>query len=166
MYLIRERFFRSDEHSNITDDQGRPVLQVDAKALSLRNRLVLRDPKGKEVAQVRRTLAAHRPTYEVSVDGQEAPEIRKHLVTPFGDRFSIDLPGPDELEVRGNFGVEVFDGATAPAPERHSALPSRLRGREHPADGGREAVPLAGLAGELLAAGGRQLVVASLAVVF
>ena len=47
MYLIRERFFRSDEHSNITDDQGRPVLQVDAKALSLRNRLVLRDPKGK-----------------------------------------------------------------------------------------------------------------------
>jgi hypothetical protein len=73
MYLIRERFFRSDEHSNITDDQGRPVLQVDAKALSLRNRLVLRDPKGKEVAQVRRTLAAHRPTYEVSVDGQEAP---------------------------------------------------------------------------------------------
>jgi uncharacterized protein YxjI len=108
MYLIRERFFRSDEHSNITDDQGRPVLQVDAKALSLRNRLVLRDPKGKEVAQVRRTLAAHRPTYEVSVDGQEAPEIRKHLVTPFGDRFRIDLPGPDELEVRGNLVDHEF----------------------------------------------------------
>jgi hypothetical protein len=37
MYLIRERYFRSDEDSNITDDQGRPLLQVDAAALSLRN---------------------------------------------------------------------------------------------------------------------------------
>jgi uncharacterized protein YxjI len=108
MYLIRERFFRLGKDSEITDDQGRPVLQVDAKALSLRHRLVLRDPKGKEVARVRRKLAALRPTYEVSVGGQEAAEIRKHLVTPFGDRFTIDLPGPDELEVRGNLFDHEF----------------------------------------------------------
>jgi uncharacterized protein YxjI len=108
MYLIRERFFRLGKDSEITDDQGRPVLQVDAKALSLRHWLVLRDPKGKEVARVRRKLAALRPTYEVSVGGQEAAEIRKHLVTPFGDRFTIDLPGPDELEVRGNLFDHEF----------------------------------------------------------
>jgi uncharacterized protein YxjI len=108
MHLIRERYFRSGEDSNITDDQGRPVLQVDAKASSLRNQLVLRDPDGKEVAQVLRKLDAHRPTYEGSVDGQEATEIRKHLVTPFGDRFTIDLPGPDELEVRGNLFDHEF----------------------------------------------------------
>jgi len=108
MYLIRERFFRSDDDSNITDDQGQPVLQVDAKALNLRNRLVLRGPEGKEVARVLRKLAAHRPTYEVSVDGQEATEIGKHLVTPFGDRFTIGLPGPDDLEVRGNLVDHEF----------------------------------------------------------
>ena len=107
MYLIRERFFRSDEHSNITDDQGRPVLQVDAKALSLRNRLVLRDPKGKEVAQVRRTLAAHRPTYEVSVDGQEALEIRKHLVTPFGETSLVELATDRDGSSKG-FGFAEY----------------------------------------------------------
>jgi uncharacterized protein YxjI len=108
VYLIHERFFRLGEDSHITDDQGRPVLQVDAKALSLRHRLVLRDPEGKEVAQVLRKLAAHRPTYEVALGGQEATEIRKNLVTPFGDRFRIDLPGPDELEVRGNLFDHEF----------------------------------------------------------
>jgi uncharacterized protein YxjI len=108
MYLIRERLFRLGEDSNITDDQGRPVLQVDGKVLSLSNRLVVRNPQGKEVAQVHRKLAALRPTYEVSVGGQEAAEIRKDLFTPFGDRFTIGLPGPDEQEVRGNLVDHEF----------------------------------------------------------
>ena len=102
MYLIRERFFRLGEDSDITDEHGRPVLQVDGKVLSLRNRLVLRDPEGREVAQVQRKLIAMRPTYQVSIAGQEAAEVRKHLFTPFGDRFTIDIPGPDDLEMAGN----------------------------------------------------------------
>jgi uncharacterized protein YxjI len=63
MYLIRDRFFRLGEDSEITDEHGRPVLQVDGKVLSLHNRLVLRDPGGREVAQVHRKLVAMRPTY-------------------------------------------------------------------------------------------------------
>ena len=105
MYLIRERFFRLGEDSDITDEHGRPVLQVDGKVLSLRNRLVLRDPQGREVAQVQRKLVALRPTYQVSVAGREAAEVRKHFFTPFGDRFTIDVPGPDDLEMEG----DLFD---------------------------------------------------------
>jgi uncharacterized protein YxjI len=102
MYLIRERFFRLGEDSDITDEHGRPVLQVDGKVLSLRNRLVLRDPEGRELAQVQRKLVAMRPTYQISVAGQEAAEVRKRLFTPFGDRFTIDVPGPDDLEMTGD----------------------------------------------------------------
>ena len=104
MYLIRERFFRLGEDSDITDDQGRPVLHVDGKVLSLRNRLVIRDPEGREVAEVHRKLAALRPTYEVTIGG-EAAQVRKRLFTPFGDRFTIDVPGPDDLEIAG----DLFD---------------------------------------------------------
>ena len=102
MYLIRERLFRLGEDSDITDEQGRPVLQVDGKVLSLRNRLVLRDPEGREVAQVQRKLIAMRPTYEISIAGRRAAEVRKRLFTPFGDRFIIDVPGPDDLEMTGD----------------------------------------------------------------
>ena len=102
MYLIRERFFRLGEDSDITDEQGRPVIQVDGKVLTLHDRLVLRDPNGQEVAQVPRQLVALRPTYDVSVGGREVAEVRKHLFTPFGDRFTIDLPGPDDLEMTGD----------------------------------------------------------------
>jgi uncharacterized protein YxjI len=108
MYLIRERFFRLGEDSDVTDDQGRPVLHVDGKVLSLHDRLVLRDPEGREVAQVSRKLVALRPTYRITVGGEEAAEVRKHLFTPFGDRFTIDVPGPDDLEVRGNLFDHEF----------------------------------------------------------
>jgi uncharacterized protein YxjI len=102
MYLIRERFFRLGEDSDITDDQGRPAFRVDGKVLSLRNRLIIRDPDGREVAQVHRKLATLRPTYKVTVGGEEAAEVRKRLFTPFVDRFTIDLPGPDDLEMTGD----------------------------------------------------------------
>jgi uncharacterized protein YxjI len=102
MYLIRERFFRLGEDSDITDEQGRPVLQVDGKVLSLRKRLVVRDPEGREVAQVQRKLIAMRPTYEISIAGRRAAEVRKRLFTPFGNRFTIDVPGPDDMEMTGD----------------------------------------------------------------
>jgi uncharacterized protein YxjI len=104
-YVIRERFLAMGDDSDITDEEGRPVLHVDGKVLSLRDRLVLRDPQGGEVAEVTRKLVALRPTYEVSIGDQHAADVRKHLFTPFRDRFTIDVPGPDDLELTG----DLFD---------------------------------------------------------
>ena len=116
MYLIRERFFRLGEDSDITDEQGRLVLHVDGKVLSLRNRLVLRNPDGREVAQVQRKLVAMRPTYEISIAGQEAAEVRKRFFTPFGDRFTIDVPGPDDRGGRRRRPGRPTDPGQRPGP--------------------------------------------------
>lgn len=105
MYVIRERFLRLGEDSDITDESGRPVLHVDGKVLSLHNRLVLRQPDGTEVGQVHRKLIALRPTFEIALHGRPAAQVRKQLFTPFGDRYTIDIPGPDDLEISGN----IFD---------------------------------------------------------
>jgi uncharacterized protein YxjI len=102
MYLIRERFFRFGEDFDITDESGRTVLHVDGKVFSLHDRLVIRDPAGQEVAQVHRRLVALRPTYQISIGGEKVAEVRKHFFTPFRDRFTIDIPGPDDLEMSGN----------------------------------------------------------------
>ena len=108
MYMIRERMFRLGEDSDITDGAGQPVLHVDGKLLSLHNRLILRDPAGREVGQVHRKLAALRPTYEITIDGKDVAEVRKHLFTPFGERFTIDVPGPDDLQISGDLFSHEF----------------------------------------------------------
>lgn len=101
-YVIREKFFRLTEDSTITDEAGQPVYQVNGKLFSLHNTIVMSDMAGNEVATVRRHLISLRPTYEITHGGQELAEIRKHLFTPFGDRFTVDIPGPDDLEIKGN----------------------------------------------------------------
>src|SRR6266566_1370342 len=105
MYLIRERLFGLGEDADITDEHGRPVLHVDGKVLSLRDRLVLQDPSGREVAQVQRRLVSTRPTYQISVGAVAVAKVRKRLFTPFVDRYTIDIPGPDDLEMVG----DLFD---------------------------------------------------------
>jgi uncharacterized protein YxjI len=116
MYVIRERLFRLGEDSDITDENGQPVLHVDGKVLSLHNRLIVSDPAGREVGQVHRKLAALRPTYEITIDGKDVAEVRKHLFTPFGERFTIDVYGADELEISGDLLDHEFtigrDGRT------------------------------------------------------
>jgi uncharacterized protein YxjI len=108
MYVIRERLFSLGEDSDITDQAGQPVLHVDGKVLSLHNRLILRDPAGREVGQVHRKLAALRPTYEITLGGKDVAEVRKHLFTPFGERFTIDVPGPDDMQISGDLLSHEF----------------------------------------------------------
>ena len=107
MYFIRERVLGLGEDSDITDQSGRPVFRVDGKALSLRSRLAVQDSEGREVAQVHRRLAALRPTYKISRNGVEIAEVRKRS-SLFGARFSIDVPGDEDLTVAGDFTSHEF----------------------------------------------------------
>jgi uncharacterized protein YxjI len=108
-YVIRERFIRFGEDSDITDEQGRTVYQVDGKVFSLRNLLIVRDAQGNEAARVQRKLMAFRPTYEISSNGEEMAEVRKKFFTPFHDEFTIDVPGPDDLEMVGNVFAHEYE---------------------------------------------------------
>src|SRR5258706_30220 len=98
----REKFLRLGEGSSIMNEAGQPVFEVDGKVLSLHNRLIVRDMRGNEVVGVHRRLLAMRPTYEITRDGQELAEVRKHLISPFVDRYTVDIPGPDDLYITGS----------------------------------------------------------------
>jgi uncharacterized protein YxjI len=108
MYVIRERLFRLGEDSDITDGAGQPVLHVDGKVLSLHNRLILRDPAGHETGQVHRKLAALRPTCQITIDSKDVAEVRRHLLTPFGERFTIGVHGAGDMDVEGDLFSHEF----------------------------------------------------------
>jgi uncharacterized protein YxjI len=104
-YVIRELFFHLGEDSQITDESGQALYEVDGKVLSLHNTLVMRDLRGEEVATVKRELIALTPTYRIDRPGKSAVQVRKHLINLFGDHYTIDIPGPDDLEMDG----DLFD---------------------------------------------------------
>jgi len=102
MYVIREKFFSIGDDFDVLDEHGAKLLHVDGKVLSVRNKVVIEDPAGNEVASVHRHLVALRPTYEITIGGEKAAEVRKKLFTPFRESFTIDVPGPDDLEMKGD----------------------------------------------------------------
>ena len=127
MYIIREKMFRLTEDSDITDESGQLVLHVDGKIMSLHHRLILSDPAGREVAQVSRRLVVLRPTYEITIDGQQAAEVRKHLFTPFREQFTITVPGGRDMELAGDllsheFSIERDGQAVATISKRWLSL--------------------------------------------
>jgi uncharacterized protein YxjI len=101
-YLIREKFFRLGEDSTIMNEAGQPVFEVDGKVLSLHDRLIVRDLAGNEVVNVHRRLLTLRPTYEITRGGETLATLRKHFFSPFVDRFTVDIPGPDDLQMTGS----------------------------------------------------------------
>jgi uncharacterized protein YxjI len=102
MYLIRERFLDIGDDFDITDGDGTTLYHVDGKVLTLRSRLVIEDLSGQEVAAVHRHLIALRATYEITIGGEKAAEVRRKLFTPFREKFTIDIPGPHDLEMKGD----------------------------------------------------------------
>ena len=102
MLVIRERFFSVGDDFDVLDEHGDKVFHVDGKVLSVRDKLVIEDLDGNELASVHRHLVSLRPTYEIRIGGEEAAEVKKKLFTPFRDKFTIDVPGPDDLEMKGD----------------------------------------------------------------
>ncbi len=101
-YMIREKFFHIGEDSTIMNEAGQPIFEVDGKVLTLHDRLIIRDMAGNEVANVHRRLMTLRPTYEITRGGETVATFRKHFFSPFVDRFTVDIPGPDDLEMTGS----------------------------------------------------------------
>ena len=102
MYVIREKLFSVGDDFDVLDEHGTKVFHVDGKVLSARDKVVIQDVSGAEVAGVHRQLVALRPTYEIRIGGEKAAEVRKNLFTPFRDKFTIDVPGPDDLTMKGD----------------------------------------------------------------
>ena len=101
-YMIREKFFHIGEDSTIMNEAGQPVFEVDGKVLSLHDRLIVRDMAGNEVVNIHRRLFTLTPTYEITRGEETLATFRKHFFSPFIDRFTVDIPGPDDLEMTGS----------------------------------------------------------------
>jgi uncharacterized protein YxjI len=105
MYLIRERLFDMGDDFDITDEDGNALYRVDGKVFTLRSKLVIEDTAGHEVASVHRHLVSLRATYEITIGGEKAAQVTKKMFTPFREKFTIDIPGPHDLEMKG----DLFD---------------------------------------------------------
>jgi uncharacterized protein YxjI len=99
---MTQKLFAMGDDFTITDGEGHDVFFVDGKAFSLGDKLSFQDMAGNELAFISQRLLSLRKTYEIYRAGQLFAEVRKEL-TFFKDKFTVDIPGPNDYEVTGDF---------------------------------------------------------------
>ncbi len=102
-YIMRERILSWGDDFTIKDAEGRDAYYVDGKVFRFGDKLSFRDIQGTELALIDQKLVSIGPQYEIVRGGATVAIVKKHLFTAFRAKFTVDVPGPDDLEARGNF---------------------------------------------------------------
>jgi uncharacterized protein YxjI len=103
IYVMKQKLFSWGDDFVIKDETGQDRFLVDGKAFSLGNQLSFQDLAGNELAFIRQKLLSWGPTYEISRGDQLLATVSKELFTFFKCTFTVDVPGPNDLQAEGDF---------------------------------------------------------------
>ena len=102
-YVLKQKFWSWGDDFRIQDADGQDVFFVDGRAFSWGDKLSFQDRARNELAFIRQKLLAWGPTYEIEVHGRLVAVVKKKLFTLLRCKFTVDVPGPDDLEAQGSF---------------------------------------------------------------
>lgn len=108
-YRMREKVFSIGDDYWIETGGGERAFKVDGKALRIRDTLVLEGPSGEELYTVKEKMLRVRDTMEIQRGGRTVATVKKALVSPLRDRYSIEVEGEDDLQVKGNILDHEFE---------------------------------------------------------
>ncbi len=102
-YRMREKMFAVGDDFWIENEEGARAFKVDGKALRVRDTLVLEDASsGGELYEIQEKKLSVRDKMEIERGGATVATVKKALITPLRDRFSIEVEGGEDMEAKGN----------------------------------------------------------------
>ncbi|MBE2238257.1 MAG: LURP-one-related family protein [Caldilineaceae bacterium] len=87
----------------IENARGEKVYKVDGKALRVRQTLIFEDRAGRELCKIQERMLRVKDSMEIEgADGRQVAMVKKALITPVRERWTINLRGDPDLEIQGN----------------------------------------------------------------
>jgi uncharacterized protein YxjI len=99
---MREKLLAIGDDFWIETEDRQRAFKVDGKALRLRKTFILESASGQELFKIQEKKLHVRDTMEVEQGGETVATIKKALITPLRDRFSVDIEGATEWSAKGN----------------------------------------------------------------
>ena len=101
-YLLREKLLTLGDDFWIENDRGERIFLVDDKVLRVRDTIVIKDAHGNELLKLQKRLLRARDTMAIERGGDKVATVKKALITPLRDRFTVELEDGGRLEVEGD----------------------------------------------------------------
>ena len=106
-YTMREKMFAIGDDFWIERD-GEKAFKVDGKVLRIRDTLVIETPSGQELFTIQEKKLSVRDKMQVERNGTTVATIKKALISPLRERYSIEVQGGDDMEAKGNIVDHEF----------------------------------------------------------
>lgn len=100
-YRLRQKFWSLKDTFTIQDAHGDDVFRIEGAFFSWGDKLSFQDMRGQELAFIRQKMLSLKARYEIHRDGERFAEVVKEW-TLVKDRFTLDVPGPNDYTIRGN----------------------------------------------------------------
>ena len=107
-YTMREKMFSIGDDFWIEKD-GAKAFKVDGKALRIRDTFVLESVSGEELYTIQERKLSVRDKMEIERGGQTVATVKKALVSPLRDRFTIAVEAGEDMEAKGNIVDHEFE---------------------------------------------------------
>ncbi|HEY4672336.1 MAG TPA: LURP-one-related family protein [Gemmatimonadaceae bacterium] len=100
---MSQKLFSLADSFSIKDETEKDVYFVKGKLFSFGDKLSFQDTEGNELVFIDQRLLNWGPTYELWRGADLLAVVKRELFSFIHHRFTVDVPGPDDLEAEGNF---------------------------------------------------------------
>lgn len=102
-YQMREKLVSIGDDFWIENESGQKAFKVDGKALRIRKTLKFEDAQGNELCQIQERKLRVKDSMEVEgPNGEQLAMVKKALISPLRDRFTVKIKNGPDLDVTGN----------------------------------------------------------------
>lgn len=102
-YQMREKLVSIGDDFWIESGRGQKVYKVDGKALRVRDTLNFEDRNGNVLCKIQERKLRVKDSMEVEgPDGHQVAMVKKAIISPVRDRFTVKIKNGPDLEVKGN----------------------------------------------------------------
>jgi uncharacterized protein YxjI len=100
---MREKLVSFGDDFWIEDASGNKVFKVDGKVLRVRDTLNFRDRQGNVHCRIQERMLRVKDTMEIEgANGEKLATVKKALITPIRDRWTVKVKDGPDLDVQGN----------------------------------------------------------------
>ena len=102
-YQMRQKLIAFGDDFYIENEAGQKVFKVDGKVLRVRDTLKFKDMQGNVLCQIQERMLRIKDVMAIEDGhGKKVAEVKKALITPLRDRWTVKIRDGADLDMQGN----------------------------------------------------------------